>query len=217
MRDADRLREKREFSLDDRQAWALGFSALLLIGGVFVVGVLVGRRMAPEPRPPATDYRPPETANVPSAPPGVSALPASPPVVEKEKETENEKAKESEKARGRAPTVVPAPRPATVVPAPPPALQVASAVPVSLTAPPRDVGDFTVQIGASPDRAEAQRMENKARAAGLKPYAVEADLGAKGTWYRVRVGAFKDKAAANRFRTDVERELRGPAVVMGTH
>ena len=32
----------------------------------------------------------------------------------------------------------------------------------------------------------------------------------------VRVGAFKDKAAATRFRADVERELRGPAVVMGT-
>ena len=59
-------------------------------------------------------------------------------------------------------------------------------------------------------------MESKARAAGLKPYVVEADLGRKGTWYRVRVGAFKDKAAANRFRTDVEREMRGPAVVMAS-
>ena len=55
-----------------------------------------------------------------------------------------------------------------------------------------------------------------ARAAGLKPYVVEADLGSKGTWYRVRVGAFKDKAAASRFRTDVEREMRGPAVVMAS-
>jgi cell division septation protein DedD len=96
-------------------------------------------------------------------------------------------------------------------------VEIASATPVALTPPPRDVGEFTVQIGASQDRAEALRMEHKARAAGLKPYVVEANLGSKGTWYRVRVGAFKDKDAATRYRQDVERELRGPAVVMPSH
>jgi len=209
MRDEDRLREKREFSLDDRQVWALGFSALLLIGGVFVVGVLVGRKRGDELRPQASDPRPQETAVVPSAPPGVSALPV-------QKIAEKESEKENDKVQGRAPTVIPPPKPATVVPPPPPPVQVASMVPAALPPPPKDVGDFTVQIGASQDRAEARRIENKARVAGLKPYVVEADLGAKGTWYRVRVGAFKDKAAATRFRADVERELRGPAVVMGT-
>jgi len=87
---------------------------------------------------------------------------------------------------------------------------------VALTPPPKDLGNFTVQIGASQDRSEALRMENKARAAGLKPYVVEADLGAKGTWFRVRVGAFKDKGAADDYRRDVERELRAPAVVMAS-
>jgi len=33
----------------------------------------------------------------------------------------------------------------------------------------------------------------------------------------VRVGAFQDKDSANRFRKDVERELRTAAVVMPTH
>jgi DedD protein len=74
-----------------------------------------------------------------------------------------------------------------------------------------------VQIGASPDRAEALRLENRARAAGLKPYSVEANLGAKGTWYRVRVGSFADKDRATRYRTDVERELRSNAIVMASH
>ncbi len=114
----------------------------------------------------------------------------------------------------RAPVTVAAPRPATVVPAPPRPVQVASTSLAALTPPPRDPGKFTVQIGASQDRTEALRMESRARAAGLKPYAVEADLGAKGTWYRVRIGAFPDKDAANRYRRDVERELRAPAVVM---
>jgi len=223
MRDEDRLREKRQISLEDRQVWALGFSAVLLLGGVFVVGVLTGRRMAAEVRPQASDLRPQVTAPVPSAPPGVAALPVQRTAEnEKEKENEkeikgkNEKENENKNVQGRAPTVVPAPRPATVIPAPPPAVQVASVVPVMLTPAPHDVGEFTVQVGASQDRAEAQRMESKARAAGLKPYVVEADLGSKGIWYRVRVGAFEDKDSATRFRRDVEREIRGPAVVMAS-
>ena len=61
------------------------------------------------------------------------------------------------------------------------------------------------------------RRDSKARGAGLKPYVLEANLGPKGTWYRVRVGAFQDKDSANRFRKDVERELRTAAVVMPTH
>jgi cell division septation protein DedD len=85
-----------------------------------------------------------------------------------------------------------------------------------LTPPPKDLGDYTVQLGASQDRTDAQRLESRARAAGLRPYVMEADLGRKGLWYRVRVGSFPDKEAASRFRKDVERELRSPAVVMAT-
>ena len=74
-----------------------------------------------------------------------------------------------------------------------------------------------MQVGASRERGEAARLEGKARGAGLKPYVVEANLGLKGTWYRVRVGAFRDRDSANRFRKDVERELRTAAAVMPTH
>jgi cell division septation protein DedD len=50
--------------------------------------------------------------------------------------------------------------------------------------------------------------------AGLRPYVMEAKLPGRGLWYRVRVGAFADRAAADQYRKDVERELRAPAVVM---
>src|SRR5438132_3541870 len=102
MRDEDRLREKRQFSLEDRQVWVLGFSALLLLGGVFVVGVLTGRKMAPDVRSQASDFRRQVTAPVPSAPPGVPALPSTPSVEEKiaEREKEKEKEKEKDKAQG---------------------------------------------------------------------------------------------------------------------
>jgi cell division septation protein DedD len=113
-----------------------------------------------------------------------------------------------------ASVVAPPLRQTTVVP-PPPAQSLATFA--TLTPPPRELGEFTVQVGASRDRTEAARLEARARGAGLKPYVLEANLGAKGTWYRVRVGAFRDKDAATRFRTDVERELRSAAVVMTTH
>jgi cell division septation protein DedD len=102
-----------------------------------------------------------------------------------------------------------------VVPAPARAIQAAPPA-VPLTPPPPDAGQYTIQIGASQDRTEAARLEGRARSAGLRPYVMEANLGARGTWYRVRVGAFRDKEAANRFRKDVERELRIPAAVMPT-
>lgn len=241
MRDVERLREKLEFSLDGRQAWALALSVLILLGAAFTVGVMVGRRTAPAPQAPSGDLAamdgaavvPKKPAPAPMKPAPVAVAAAEPaeaeaaPAVEKPApEKAAEKPAEKHDAQGRAPMVV-APAPAhaaTVAPpaptkttqvAPPPApMKVASATPVTLTPPPRDVGNFTVQIGASQDRAEALRMESKARAAGLRPYAVEANLGARGTWYRVRVGVFKDKSAADDYRRDVERELRAPAVVM---
>ena len=87
---------------------------------------------------------------------------------------------------------------------------------VQLTPPPRGLLAFTVQIGAAQDKRDAQRLEAKARGAGLKPYVVEADLGAKGLWYRVRVGSFASKDVALRYKLDVERELRLSAVIMPT-
>ena len=244
MRDVERLREKIEFSLDDRQVWALGLSAVLLLAGVFTLGLLVGRRTAPPPQQASGDLaaldsdgakeKPGPPLVVPSKPsPPLAAEPPAPEIgsqasnagaqparaeaaPEKHDATQG-RAPEKHAEPAHAPTVVPPPRPATSVSAPPAPAKVASAATIVLTPPPADPGEFTVQIGSSQERAEAQRMENKARAAGLKPYVVEADLGARGTWYRVRVGAFRDKEAASRYRKDVERELRAAAVVMPSH
>ena len=229
MRDLTRLREKREFSLDDRQVVALAVCAVLLLAGVFALGVTLGKRLSAPPPPPAElaqldQAAKPSPAVVPNQPtPPQEQLPPPTPAEEKPApksevggigDTNRGSAAHHVPDRARA---IPAPQRAAMVVAPPPRpLQVASPAPVALTPPPKDVGKFTVQVGASQDRAEAHKLESRARAAGLKPYVVEADLGSRGTWYRVRVGAFSDKDAANRFRKDVERELRAPAVVMAT-
>ena len=65
--------------------------------------------------------------------------------------------------------------------------------------------------------ATALQLAARAAAAGLKAYVVEAHLPGKGVWYRIRVGAFAERSAADRYRRDVERELRTSAIVMPTH
>jgi DedD protein len=260
MRDVERLREKVEVSLDDRQVAVLAVCALLLMLGVFALGLVVGKRLSAAAQPPRVDeltaLDEAQAATVarpmkPAAPIAAAAKPAAGPAgrtkdeprlaVPKPRADADEEQPVPE--QGKPPVEVPAPapvalaerterpdrpapKPIAVVPAPkepavvpqapkPAAIKQPSAV--APPSPPRELGQFTVQLGASQDRAEAQKLESRARGAGLKPYVVEAQLGAKGTWYRVRVGAFGDKDSANQFRKDVERELRSSAVVMPTH
>jgi DedD protein len=215
MRDVERLRDRRQFSLDDRQAVALAICALLLLSAVFSLGVLIGKRTVPDVDSGAgglaaldaaarTPSPHPEQARA-LAPPVAAATPVAQPAAEKPEPM-------------RAATVIPAPpRPSVVAAAPAHPVQVAAPPPAALAPPPRDLGAFTVQVGASQDRAEAVRLQNRVRSSGLRPYVVEARLGTKGTWYRIRVGAFRDRDSAMRFRKDVERELRTAAVVMPTH
>jgi cell division protein FtsN len=231
MRDVEQMREKYELALDGRQVAALALGALVLLCCVFALGLGLGKRLAQQ-QAPAADLDALDAQVAPRREPAKPAVQKPSPPADKaekaEKAPEPVAAKPAEAQAAPKPPpdaeaaaapaskdaiVVPPPaREALVVP-PPPKAQVASVV---LTPPPANLGAFTVQIGASPDRAEASRLENRARGAGLKPYVVEADLGAKGTWYRVRVGSFPDKDSATRFRKDVERELRASAVVMPT-
>jgi cell division septation protein DedD len=220
VREVGQLREKIQISLDDRQVIALGVCALLLLFGVFSLGILLGKKVTSSqpPRDALADLGrldaearrtdPPTPAARPAPQPDTKAAPAPVEVPRAEKAIPTRSAS----------LIAPPARQTTVVPAPPARpVQVPPAVPTALTPPPMELGNFTVQVGASRDRSEAARLEARARSAGLKPYALEANLGAKGTWYRVRVGAFRDRDAADRFRLDVERELRSAAVVMPAH
>lgn len=236
VRDLERLREKHQISLDDRQAAALALFALLLLCGVFAIGVMLGKRLARVSTPPpglaqldeAAQRPSPSPAPAPAARAPAPAAHASEPLAHAPEAAHAGKSALPEpvaaphedaarKLSGDAPhAVVPSPPRAPVVVPPPKPVQVASLVPAAASPPPRDLGQFTVQLGASQDKADAQRLEARARAAGLKPYVMEADLGRRGLWYRVRVGSFSDKEAAGRFRKDVERELGSKAVVMAT-
>ncbi len=216
MRALTRGREKRQLSLDDRQVAAFALCALLLLSGVFSIGVLVGRRTTSGPPPAAGGDLAALDVEAKKTAPAAQPKPAAP---EGKAQPQPAVAAPEKAEPVRAATVVSPPqRTPTVFPPPPPErpVQAATAQDLPAAPPARDAGAFTVQVGASRDRGEASRLVGRARGAGLRPYVVQATLGAKGTWYRVRVGAFHDKDSANRFRKDVERELRLAAVVMPT-
>src|SRR6266852_2415781 len=177
IRDGRWLREKIELTIDDRQVAALAVGALLLLSGMFALGLLVGMQVARRSAQPAISgdlvaldaqralaQRAP--VREPAAPgpqaaahkPAAEAPPAAAPV-------------RSEAARKDLP-----PPPAAVNVAPARAVAVDPGSPAALPEAPLDPGKFI--------------------------------------WYRVRVGAFADKESAERFRRDVERELRTSAVVM---
>jgi cell division septation protein DedD len=111
---------------------------------------------------------------------------------------------------------IPAPPSTTSVAPGPRTAQVTAPQTGALPPPPLDVGKFTVQVGATQDRVEARQMVVLASKGGLRPYVAEARLAGRGLWYRVRLGAFADRAAADQYRRDVERELHMPALVMPT-
>jgi hypothetical protein len=64
-------------------------------------------------------------------------------------------------------------------------------------------GSYVLQIGAYKSEAEATAVFNALKAkngsvmGGYAPNIRQVDLGAKGTWYRLRVGSFGDKDSAN--------------------
>lgn len=98
-----------------------------------------------------------------------------------------------------APVAAAAPRATTPAPAAPqPPNPVAAA-----SAPAATSGGALLQVGAFPSRALADEAFGKFKArygsavGNVSPNIQEADLGEKGTWYRLRVGPFADKAAAN--------------------
>ncbi len=104
-------------------------------------------------------------------------------------------------AKAVAPPVVKS-TPAPVKAPPPPASAVTSTI----------SGGYVAQIGAFKSQAEAEtgwaafKRAHAGVVGGLSPSIVSVDLGEKGTWYRVRTGAFTDKASASDFCAKLKAE-----------
>jgi cell division protein FtsN len=213
-----RAREKFELSLDGRQIASVVVGALVILAVVFVLGLNVGKQIALRqaesrragdlealdrpPTPPApvkdeslTFHDRLTKQNVPAAPQPEPTPPRPPP----------------------APPQPPAP-PAPAVPpadtaASPqaPAAEEPAAEPGKAAAPEKP---WTVQLSASADRSEAERLAR--RFSALNPRIEEADVPGKGRFFRVRVGAFDSRESAERYLRDVARETGAKGFVTTT-
>jgi hypothetical protein len=64
---------------------------------------------------------------------------------------------------------------------------------------------YTVQIKASPTRAEAEEEVRQLKAQKVSAYIVKSDVPGKGVFYRVRAGVFTTRNDANRFGADLQQ------------
>jgi cell division septation protein DedD len=72
---------------------------------------------------------------------------------------------------------------------------------------------LTIQVASLKDPADAARLVLSLQAKGFAAYRVSAQVPASGTWHRVRVGVFKDRAAAQAVLERLKNEKFGGLVV----
>jgi DedD protein len=238
VRDGHRIRERYELSLDNRQIVSFFLAGIVVIGAVFVLGVVVGKKLAGgqggsnaadlltsldakaaamdqakaaptvEPRLTFQEELTRKPSNAPSRDTVVIAEDAAAPG----------KAVAAEEPRSQ-PEPVPV-KPVPVKPEPvkpePSRERLRQAIAKVEKAPPEQAprgGAFTLQLSASQVREDAERFAAKLRAKGYQPYVVESDVRDRGRWYRVRMGEFASKEAAAKYLEDFRRETQLQAFV----
>jgi cell division septation protein DedD len=99
-----------------------------------------------------------------------------------------------------------------------PAASVASAAPVKaapvkadpVKADPADErtknSRYTIQVAAVKDAPSADKMVTALRGKNFPAYQLRGEIPGKGVWYRVRVGAFRDRASAEAMRAKLGRQ-----------
>jgi len=212
-----RPREKFQLSLDGKQVASIVVGALVVLGLVFVLGLNVGKQLGARqggeaPRPGDLDALDRAPAATPTKPEPLTFhdrltkdKPAPPPPPEP-----------SSEPAPASPAAKPAPTPASPQPpapaaGPSPAVPAAEPEPAPFAAP---LKPWTVQLAAAGDRTEAERIAT--RFASLNPRVEEAFVKGKGRFYRVRVGSFETKDAAQRYLSDVARETGAKGIVAPT-
>ncbi len=240
MRDSHRLKEKYELSLDNRQIVSITVASLVVLGGVFMLGVVVGKKLSAETA--AIDQQPADL---------LGQLDRKTDALETVKADaaltfQDELTRRAPEPVAEAPAVKPAEPPKPVEPlavalksadaaTPEPVKPLAETPKIDSVAtrtvdggglkeafgkaaqrPPTETapdGTWTVQLSAYQDKGEADRFAAGLRDKGYAPYIVEATIPGKGTWFRVRMGRFGTKDAASRYMDDFRRETAMNAIV----
>ena len=98
-------------------------------------------------------------------------------------------------APGKTAALTPAPALGARVPSPAPS---PPAKPEPAPLPPSHAGAYCIQIAASQNAGEADALKAKLADKKFEAYVVKAEVPGKGTFYRVRVGHYKDRAQADK-------------------
>ncbi len=230
MRDSHRMKEKYDLSLDSRQVVSLLAAGIVVLGAVFTLGVLVGQKLAGSQR---TDRAPDLLSALDQKSAALERARAAPALTFQEELTADAgkaqavaKARPEAVAKAETPKAEP-PKPVEkkaetpAKPADAGAIATRTAAPAAPAAakPPAGTaasGAFTLQLGASPNREDAERMVSRLREKGYAPYITTAEVPGKGTYYRVRMGSFATREAATRYLEDFRRETKTEAFVAST-
>ena len=114
------------------------------------------------------------------------------------------------------PAAAPAADPAPVAAIPPkPKVAAADAAPV-----PAKPSQYVVQVGSKQNQTEAlatfadMQQKYPTLLASYRPMVQKADLGAKGVWYRLRIGPIVDKSAATKLCGQLKSQGHPDCLVM---
>jgi len=195
MRDLNRLRSKYELRLDNRQIAYLLIGELVILALVFGLGVVIGKRLGRLVGETPLEELTPLAAQTPGGADALSLansfggpIPAQTPtqVVDLTPTPEGmttpmEPATPQPSAADLAPAVEPTPAP--------PAASGDAAPPAG--------SYWTVQVGSYPTQGEAQELRQRLATSGNQAYIEVTEVPGAGTRYRVLVGHFANRPAAD--------------------
>jgi len=219
VRDAERFKDKIEVSLDSRQVFFLFFGGAVIACLVFVLGVMVGKRLESRER---VAHRAATSAQVdPLA--ALDELGA-----DEQAEGKGDDlafaaalAADAKKSTAPAPAAAPtpplkpapapaAPAPAAAAPTPPAAKEPAKDKESKETKEPNGGKEkkskFTLQISSFQERAEADALIARLSGSGYKPYLVMSNVPDKGVFFRVRIGDYSARSDALSAKDDFEKK-----------
>jgi DedD protein len=219
-REVDLYKDKIEVSLDGRQIFYLFFGGAVIVGLVFVLGVMVGRRVE------ARGHV--DRANVTTTADPLAALdrlesgnrlsfqdalrgnetpasdvekkidsmqkapPPAPVKVEKKAEAKKEEAKKDEPKKEEKKVEEPKKEEKKVE---------------------EKKSKFTLQLSSFQDKTEALAYLDSVKASGYQAYVTEGDVEGK-QYFRIRMGSYKSLDAANEAKSEFEKSAKKTAIVM---
>ena len=211
MEQPEDVRGEMSLSLDNRQVVGLSIGCLVVIGAIFVLGVVVGKKLSNS----GVDANSPDLL---AALDRKASEPKSAPLTFQDELTVKTEPK-PEPASSPSPTPVqaqatPAPTSARTSPQPS-SFDIKSALTRAQRKilEPASKGSFTLQLSSSPNRSDAEKVAARLKDKGYSPYVVASDVPGKGTWYRVRMGRFSNKDAASNYLHSFHRDTKLQAFV----